>query len=157
MECGVLDGSRRVPENRGNFNRFRILGVPLAVVSHIVARVPLSFYRTMYKLGQLKAAAARACKRRESVCRAPFPPAVLRSTRWRCSCSCGRSCGSSVDDAFCGRRDRYAVMRIVTEFPSSNKYLGVYDIMVHHKYRGLFINNASRRQLAFARTEYCSR
>lgn len=86
---------------------------------------------------------------------APFPPAVLRSARWRCSCSCGRSCGSSVGNAFCGRAGRYAVMRIVTESPPTHpssllhppdKYRGLYDATVHHKYpRRLFINASRRR------------
>lgn len=51
-ECGVPGGSCRFPENRGNFNRFRILAFLSLLFAHIVARVPSPFYRAMYKPGR---------------------------------------------------------------------------------------------------------
>lgn len=115
LECGVPGGSCRLPENRGNFNRFRILAFLSLLFAHIVARVPSPFYRAMYKPGRVKGCNGGRVQEGANRYAAPFPSAVLRSARWRCSCSCGRSCGSSVGDAFCGRGGRYAVMRIVTE------------------------------------------
>jgi len=109
LECGVPGGSCRLPENRGNFNRFRILAFLSLLFAHIVARVPLPFYRAMYKPCWVKGRSVQEGANRYA---APFPSAVLRSARWQCSCSCGRSCGSSVGDAFCGRGGRYAIMRI---------------------------------------------
>lgn len=137
---------------------------------NIVARVPpLAFYRTMYKSpgrrgagereGELKglrngSPPARGANRYV----APFPPAVLRSAKWRCSCSCGRSCGWSVDDAFCGSGGRYAVMRIVanttlslppTPLPRGqprDKYLTGFTMprAAHRKYRRHLFVNAPR-------------
>lgn len=114
-ECGVPGGSCRLPENRGNFNRFRILGFLSLLFAHIVARVPSPFYRAMYKPGRRKGRSGARVQEGANRYAAPFPSAVLRSARWQCSCSCGRSCGSSVGDAFCGRAGRYAVIRIVVE------------------------------------------
>lgn len=115
LECGVPGGSCRLPENRGNFNRFRILAFLSLLFAHIVARVPSPFYRAMYKPGWVKGRSGARVQEGANRYAALFPSAVLRSARWRCSCSCGRSCGSSVGDAFCGRGGRYAVMRIVAE------------------------------------------
>jgi len=118
LECGVPGGSCRIPENRGNFNRFRILAFLSLLFAHIVARVPSPFYRAMYKPGRVKGRNGARVQEGANRYAALFPSAVLRSARWRCSCSCGRSCGSSVGDAFCGRGGRYAVIRIVAETTS---------------------------------------
>lgn len=142
---------------------------------HIVA--PRSFTtrgasRDVYKPDWLKGSGARAGSANRYA--APFPPAVLRSARRRCSCSCGRSCGSSGGDAFCGRSGRYAVMRVVAEratpsppiqplaLPSSlflphflllplGKYLEVYDTATHRKYRRHLFINAPRRAMTRVR------
>lgn len=113
---------RRVPQAPGKPEEISIVSRSLALLSllfpNIVARVPRS--RSIAECinpGWVKGFVCAPPARGANRYAAPFPPAVLRSARWRCSCSCGRSCGSSVDDAFCGRSGRYAVMRIVAGTP----------------------------------------
>lgn len=161
---------RRVPQAPGKPEEISIVSRSLALPSllfpNIVARVPRSrsiaeCINPGWVKGFVRAPPARGANRYA----APFPPAVLRSARWRCSCSCGRSCGSSVDDAFCGRSGRYAVMRIVAGTPPPSflpplcdKYLTGFTMPreAHRKYRRYLFINASRCRRTFAWTEYRS-
>lgn len=114
--------SPRFPENRGNFNRFRILGLPrCCCFPDIVARVPPRFPSVAHNVFNPRGLTSQRAQQRFASPPEEARIGMLRFHLQFCGrrgggavAGCGRSCGSSVGDAFCGSGGRYAIMRIAS-------------------------------------------